>query len=282
MDLNNKLCVITGANSGIGKAAAMRLAEGGAFVMMICRNEEKARSAREEIVSKTGNNGVEVIIADLQLQYDVRKAAEELKSRFDQIDLLINNAGIYPSDRQETPDGIERTLAINYLGHFLLTYLLADHLEASDQARVINVTSDTHRMAAPWFDLKNLMLEEGFTPFRAYAQSKLCNIMFARELETRTSGRLKSYAVHPGVVKTNLPSESGWLLKLSYFLGGPFMRSPEGGAEPIIYLSKSEEAAGQSGAYFKRKRRSKPAEVVLDEDKRRGLWERSKRLCNLE
>lgn len=283
MNLQNKLCVVTGANSGIGKATALKMAQKEAYVIMICRNEERAQSAKVDIINKTGNTGVEILIADLQHQYDVRRAAKEIKSRFDRVDLLINNAGIFPSERRETPEGIERTFAINYLGHFMLTYLLLDHLETSKEARVINITSDTHKMAAPWFDMQHLMLQEGFTPFRAYAQSKLCNIMFTRELARRTAdSSIKTYALHPGMVSTNLPSEAGWLLKLSYFLGSPFMKSPNRAAESVCYLAAAEEISEKNGAYFKNKKPSSPASVALDNDKTRKLWELSKRLCHLD
>lgn len=284
MDMKHKLAVITGANSGIGKATALDLAGRGAFIVMVCRNEERALKAQREIIEKTGNTGVEIVLSDMGLQFDVRKAAETISGRFDKVDVLINNAGLFPSKRQETPEGIERTFAVNHLGYFLLTNLLMDKLEASEKGRVINVASDAHKASAPYFDLDNLMLKEGYNPMKAYALSKLCNIMFTRELAKRTAtSSVTSYALHPGMVNTRLASEASWLLKFLYFIGRPFMRSPAKGAETVIWLATAEEdeIGAESGTYFKNKKPAKPASVARDDELCKQLWEISEQFCDL-
>jgi len=149
MDVANMLCVVTGANSGIGKETAPSFAADGAYIIMICRNEQRARNARQDIIENTGNTGVQIIIADLSVQCDVRSAADKINHQFDQINILINNSGLITNEREETIDGIEKTLAVNHLAPFLLTNLLWDSLQ----------------------------LTENYSPMRAYGISKLCNIM---------------------------------------------------------------------------------------------------------
>jgi len=283
MDIKNRLCIITGANSGIGKATSLALAERGAYLILICRNEHKAEKARNEIIQQTGNSGVEIIIADIGLRYDVLKAVENIQERFDQVDLLINNAGMFPSERKETQEGIEQTFAVNHLGHFILTYLLMDKLKSSDRARIINVASDAHKAGAPFFDPDNLMLNKGYNPMKAYGISKLCNIMFTHELARRTEGSdIQTFSLHPGVVNTNLASEAGWMLKLLYVIGAPFMRSPEKGAETSIYLATADHLSDKNGKYFKNKKISKPAGIAYDDELTEILWDKSKQLADLE
>lgn len=283
MNMQNKLCMVTGANSGIGKATAMELAKQEAYVVMVCRDEDKAEKARQDIIEKTGNIGIEVMLADFAYQYEIRELADHFNSKFEELDVLVNNAGMIPSKREETIDGIEKTFAVNHLGPFLLTNLLMDALKSASKARIVNVSSEVHRLGASIFDLSDLQLEQGFTPIKAYGVSKLCNIMFTRELARRLQDTgVTANALHPGAVSTQLAEESSWLMKLFYFFGTPFMRSPEKGAETPIYLAVSEEVAGVSGKYFKNKKPVKPADKALDEDLSRQLWELSEKLTGLK
>lgn len=282
MNMQNKLCIVTGANSGIGKAITLRLVEMGAYVVMICRNEEKANEAKEEIISQTGSTGVEVMLADLAYQYEIREVADRFRNKYDQLDVLINNAGMIPSKREETIEGVERTFAVNYLGHFLLTNLLLDHMKAAPEARIINISSEVHRLGASIFHLSNLQLQEGFSPIKAYGLSKLCNIMFTRELAARLKDTtVTANALHPGVVSTRLASEASWMMKLFYTLGKPFMKSPTSGAETPLYLATADEVTGVGGKYFKNKKEIKPADIALDDDLCRQLWEISEELTQL-
>ncbi|MDX1586643.1 MAG: SDR family oxidoreductase [Balneolaceae bacterium] len=281
--MENKLCMVTGANSGIGKSTAMALAKQGAYVVMVCRNEERAEKARKDIIDSTGNTGVEVMLADFAYQYEIRELADHFNSKFEELDVLINNAGMIASKREETIDGIEKTLAVNHLGSFLLTNLLLDTLISADSARIVNVSSEVHRLGASVFDLDDLQLEQDFTPIKAYGVSKLCNIMFTRELARRLKDTpVTANALHPGVVSTQLAEEAGWLMKLFYLIGTPFMRSPSKGAETPVYLASSDEVEGISGKYFKSKKQVKPAAIALREDLNRKLWEKSEELTGLK
>lgn len=283
MDLNNKLCVVTGANSGIGKAAAMDFAGRGAYVVMICRNEKRAMKAREEIIDQTGNPGVEVVLADFAWQYEIREAASHITTKFEQVDLLVNNAGTITSRREETMSGLEKTFAVNHLGPFFLTNLLLDRLRAAPEARVITVSSGAHRKGAKLFDPENLQLESGFTPYGAYGLSKLCNLMFTHELAKRTEGTgIIASAMHPGLVSTRLTSESGILTRLLFHLGRPFMRSAGEGADTIIWLATTPVTEELSGKYFKDRERVRPDPIAYDDRRTEELWRISARLCDLE
>ena len=152
--MENKLVIITGANSGIGFETTKAIAKKGAYIVMVCRNEEKAENARQEIVEETGNSSLEIVLCDFAIQADIRKAADEIKEKFDKIDVLINNHGFLASERNETVDGLEETFAVNHIGYFLFTNLLLDHLKAADSARVVNVASEAHR--AGEFDPDNV------------------------------------------------------------------------------------------------------------------------------
>jgi NAD(P)-dependent dehydrogenase (short-subunit alcohol dehydrogenase family) len=283
MDLtNNKLCIVTGANSGIGKETARRFAADGAYVIMICRNEQRAKAARQDIIEDTANSGIEIILADLAVQDEVRSAADQINRKFDQIDVLVNNVGLIASEREETVDGIEKTLAVNHLAPFLLTHVLWDGLQQSEDARIINVSSEVHKRAANVFDLDNLQLTENYSAMKAYGISKLCNVMFTHELAKRTkNSTMTTYSLHPGVVGTQLAEEAGWGMKLFYWIGKPFMRSPASGAATTIYLATSDEVTSMNGRYFKDEELAEPVAIVYDDDITSQLWKRSKELTGL-
>ncbi len=181
--MNNKLCVITGANSGIGFETAKALAQKGAYLVMVCRNEEKAQAARQEIMAQTHGAGIDIVLCDFAIQSDIHKAAEQIIADYEQIDVLINNHGFIPSEKEETIDGLEKTFAVNHLGYFLFTHLLLDKVNASDYARIINVASEAHRAGS--FNPKNVQLKNDFNAFKAYGNSKLYNILFTKELARR-------------------------------------------------------------------------------------------------
>ena len=282
MDMNNKTCLVTGANSGIGKETAKALAAAGAYVIMLCRNEEKAQQARQEIINQIGDTGIEIMIADLAHQYDIRQAAEKFLQSFGALDVLVNNAGIIPAERTETPEGIEQTLAVNHLAPFLLTNLLIEPLENADEARIVNVSSEVHRLGARSFDINNLQLTSDYSPMKAYGISKLCNIMFTHELAKRfRSSHITANALHPGVVSTHLAGDASWLMKLFYTIGKPFMQSPKSGAQTSIYLATSDEVARVSGQYFKNKQITEPASIAFNDDLTEKLWQKSASLTGI-
>lgn len=278
--MENKLCIITGANSGIGFETAKALAKKGAYLVMVCRNEEKAEAAKQKIINETGNQGVEIVLCDFAIQAEIRNAAKLIKQKFDKIDVLINNHGFLASEWNETVDGLEETFAVNHIGYFLFTNLLLEHLKATENARIINVASEAHRVGV--FNPDNLQLETGFKPMKAYGNSKLFNILFTKELAERLNdSSVTANSLHPGVVASNFGQSGSWLMSILYTIGKPFMRSNKKGAETSIYLASSDEVKTVSGAYFKNKHTSTPSKTARDPEAAKTLWEISEEMCGL-
>jgi len=248
--LRGKIVLLTGANSGIGKAIALGLAELGATLVLVCRNEVRGQAAKREIIEKTGNDSVELITADLLLQSEVRRAAAEFRSTHSRLDVLINNAGgAFPS-YAETEDGIERTMALNYFAPFLLTHLMLDVLEKSAPSRVVNVASVGHFGGK--INLDNLTRDHGMGigGLGAYQRSKLALVLFTYELARRLSGRQVTVnCLHPGAVRTNIWGHAGVWTPIAR-LASLFMRSARSGARTPIYLASSPELEGVTGRYY--------------------------------
>lgn len=275
--MQGKVCMITGASSGIGKATATGLARLGATLILVCRHKEKGIKTLEEIKSETGNDKIDLLLADLSSQKSVRDLVSNFKTRYDKLDVLINNAGVYRNKRTLTEDGIETTFAVNHLAYFLLSNLLLDKLKASPQARIINVASGLERQGKINFD--DLQCEKGYSGFRAYNQSKLANILFTYELARRLKGTgISTNCLHPGFVKTNLIRER----LLVAFLLKPFQITPEKGAETSIYLASSPEVEGVSGKYFANKKETSSSKESYDEVISKRLWEVSAELTKLK
>lgn len=279
--MKNKICIVTGANVGIGKATALGLANMGATVVMICRNAEKGKAARQEIIKTSGNQQVDLMLADLSSQASIRQLAEEINAKYDRIDVLVNNAGGVFSDRRLTVDGLEYTFALNHLGYFLLTMLLLDKIKASGAARIVNVSSDASSGGKIAFD--NLQGEKSYSGLRAYSQSKLANILFSNELARRLEGTaVTTNALHPGVVRTNFGREStNFFFSTIIKLMGFFMISPDQGAETSLYLATSPEVAGVTGKYFADKKAKSPNPIALDTAVAQQLWQVSEELVAL-
>ncbi|MTI88500.1 MAG: SDR family oxidoreductase [Balneolaceae bacterium] len=279
--MNNKLCVITGANSGIGFETAKALSKKGAYIVMVCRNEDKAIRAREQIIENTETYGIDIIVCDFAIQSEIRHAAEVIRTKYDQVDVLINNHGLIASERKETVDGLERTFAVNHIGYFLFTHLLLNQLKAAEHARIINVSSAAHRGGT--FDTENLQLSSNFSPMKAYANSKLFNILFTKELANRlVDTTVTSNCLHPGVVASNFGQSGKWFIKLIYTLGKPFMISPVKGAKTSVYLASSDDVKNVNGAYFKNKMAATPSKAARNADYAKQLWAISKKLCGLQ
>ncbi len=268
--MSGKTVLITGATDGIGKETAAQLADMGAGVIVHGRNAEKTEKVREEIVVRTGNSGVEIIVADLSAMANVRSLAAEIRSRFDHLDVLINNAGVYMKELIRTPDGFEMTFAVNHLAPFLLTNLLLPLVKASAPARVITVSSVAHGSAR--LDLDNLNAEKSFHGWGAYCISKLGNLLFTFELARRLAGSsVTANALHPGTIDTNMLQKLG--------MNG---RPVADGAETPVYLASSPEAAEISGEYFNHKRIAKPSDLARDEGLQKNFWEISSNLVGLD
>src|SRR6266699_1360634 len=201
--MKGKICIVTGANSGIGKAAALGLAQMGATIVMVCRNQIKGEEAQNEIKEKSGNDAVDLMLADLSSQASIRQLAENFQQHYQQLYVLINNAGGVNLNRRETVDGLEMTFAVNYLAPFLLTNLLLEKLKASVPARIVNVSSESHQSG--YIKMDDLELEKGYRLMRAYGQSKLALVLFTYELARRLQGTgVTANCLHPGFVATNI------------------------------------------------------------------------------
>lgn len=280
--MNGKTVVITGANSGIGKAAAAAIAKMGATVFITARNPERGQKALEDIRAAAGHDRVELFVADFARLDDVRALAEALKARTDTIDVLVNNAGLVLSDRTTTHDGYETTFQVNHLAPFLLTSLLLGTLQRSE-ARVVNVSSEAHR-AGGAIDFDDLMLEKGYKGMKAYGRSKLANILFTRELARRLEGSgATANALHPGVVDTGFARDGdtrGWFPKVIQVFS-PFFRTAEQGAATTIYLATSEDVASTTGGYFASEKPKRVRGQAVDQAAAQRLWEVSEHLTGL-
>ena len=278
--MGGKVVLITGGTSGIGRAAAAALAAMGAEVVVTGRDRERGEAAVEEIRRDSGNERVSLVLADLSVQAEVRGLAEEFRERHDRLDVLVNNAGLVQSRRVETPDGLELTLAVNHLAPFLLTDLLLDLLKKSAPSRVITVSSEARRRASIDFD--DLQSERRYRGFPVYGMTKMANILFTYELAERLEGTgVVANCLHPGAVSTNFGQNTRGPIALLFRLFKPFMRSPEQGADTLIYLASSPEAGELNGKYLTDRKEVSPAEP-RDETAQKRLWEVSEELTKLK
>ena len=267
--------LLTGATRGIGRAAAIEFAKQGAELALVGRDGERvAAVAREARTAGTGAS-VHEHVADLALMADVRRLAHDVRERYGQIDVLANNAGALFASRKLTAEGFEQTFALNHLSPFLLTNLLRDRLVGG---RVVTTASDAHK--AGRLDLDDLQSERSFAAMRVYGTSKLCNILFTRELAKRAP-ELHANCFHPGVVRTGFGKNENGIWKVLTTLGSPFFRSPERGARSLVWLSLSEQAAALTGEYVQDEKVLAPSAQAQDATLAEGLWERSAQLVGL-
>lgn len=280
--MKDKICLITGANSGIGLETAKSLCAKDAKVLLWCRSKDKARQALAKIKSEFPDAKADIIIADLSSQQEIRKTSADLLRQYGHLDVLINNAGSWFSEFKLTTEGIERQWAINHLAPFLLTHLMLPALRKSPDPRVITVSSDSHYYGNIHFDDVNLTHK--YHGIRAYAQSKLANVLFTQEFEIR-KGHLPITisAVQPGLVKTdiglkNTISFHGLMWKIRR-LGGV---SPEKGAETSVYVASAAKAKGISGQYWDRCKPKQPSKKTQNQSDAAKLWELSMEMCGIQ
>jgi NAD(P)-dependent dehydrogenase (short-subunit alcohol dehydrogenase family) len=278
---NAKTAVVTGASSGIGLVVARELARQGWRVMVHGRNPYRATAALADLSRAVPGANLTLVQANLSVMADVRKAANEIASLTNRIDLLVNNAGAIINERQVTPEGFEATFAGNHLGPFLLTQSLMPLLRAAaiaaGEARIVNTASGAHQMVRDmeWDDLQ---LEKGYRPWKAYAQSKLANILFTRELARRETGTgIKVSAVHPGVVDTNFPSGGGLLTQIGWLFAKPFTKTPEQGADTILWLA-TDGPRDPAGGYFEQRQPAEMTKAAQSNEGARRLWAISEKL----
>ncbi len=269
------LVVLTGATRGIGQAAAVELAARGTELAVVGRERERVDAVASDAEAAGGRAPIHRYVADLMLMSEVRSLANELRERHDHIDVLANNAGALFASRQLTAEGFERTFALNHLAPFLLTNLLRDRLGGG---RVIATASDAHEQGH--VDLDDLQSEGSYAAMKVYGTSKLCNILFTRELARRVP-ELHANCFHPGVVRTGFGKNESGIWKLLTTVGAPFFRSPARGARSLVWLALSDDAAGLNGEFVQDEKVTQPSDEARDDALARGLWERSAELVGL-
>ena len=287
-----RVCVVTGASSGIGKATSVALAGLGATVVLVCRDRIRGEAAMADVAAVAAAAAVADVaavagesarpsleLADLSSMEQVRSLATRLAA-LARIDVLINNAGLVVARRQLTADGFELSLAVNHLAPFLLTNLLLPRLTASAPARVVTVSSIVHRAAM--LDVNDLQCEHRYLAMLAYANSKLANVLFTRELARRLDGsKVTANCLHPGTVRTRFGDTGALWLRLGLAVGGGVLRTPESGAATSVYLASAPEMAGQTGGYYVNAKRRHPSRKARDDVLGRQLWDASARLTGL-
>jgi NAD(P)-dependent dehydrogenase (short-subunit alcohol dehydrogenase family) len=266
--------VLTGATRGIGRAAAIELARRGAEVALVGRDLERVRLVAEEAAAAGGGGRVHGHVADLALMSNVRVLADEIRDRYEHVDVLANNAGALFASRKETSEGFEQTFALNHLAPFLLTNLLRDRLAGG---RVVTTASRAHKSAR--LDLDDLQSKKSYSP-RVYAISKLCNVLFTREL-ARRAPELHANCFHPGVVRTGFAKNENGIWKVIATLGAPFLRPPERGARSLVWLALSDEAAALTGKYIEDEKMVAPSDEAQDHNLAQNLWKQSAQLVSL-
>lgn len=268
--MKQKIILITGSTDGIGKQTALELAEKNHQVIIHGRNRERCLNSVEEIKTRTNNKDIDYVVADFSNLDEVKRMSEEIESRYDKLDVLINNAGVYLKRRMTDENGIELTFKVNHLAHFYLTYLLFDLIKKSEDGRIINVSSIAHESADD--DLKDLMLTKNYSGYRAYANSKLYNLLFTYALHRRIkNSNVTVFALHPGVISTKLLYE-GFRIT-----GSPLTV----GAATPVHLATSEEVKNQSGKYFINKKEARSSKTSNDEKLQEELWNISIELLGL-
>jgi NAD(P)-dependent dehydrogenase (short-subunit alcohol dehydrogenase family) len=271
--MRGKTCVVTGGTSGIGLATAAALAERGARVVLVGRSPVRAEEAARAVRARAPGAEVEVELGDLASLAAIRELAAHLLARCPRLDVLVNNAGVFQLRRRTTVDGFETTFAVNHLAYFLLTSLLEAPLRATPGARVVSVASEAHRLGGP-LDFEDLQSQRRYRPFGVYGRSKLCNILWTRELARRLAGSgVTANCCHPGAVATRLgQNDAAWAKALGPLLR-LFLLTPEQGARTSVYLASSPALEGVSGRYFVKEREAEPARFARDDDAAKRLWE---------
>jgi NAD(P)-dependent dehydrogenase (short-subunit alcohol dehydrogenase family) len=275
--MKDKVCVITGGTDGIGKEAAYGLALRGARLLIHGRDRDKGARAVAELKARTRNPAIEFLPADFGSLADVRRLAAAIIERAPRIDVLVNNAGGIVVKRALSKDGYELTFAVNHLAPFLLTRLLLDTLKTGTQARIVTTASDAHRRAVLDFD--DLQAARKYSAMGAYGRSKLANILFTRALAKRLEGtRVTATCLHPGVVRTSIARDMPFVPRNLFGLIARLARSPEKGAETVVYLAASPEVQGASGGYYFDRKLTQPSPAGQDDAVGERLWQVSERL----
>jgi NAD(P)-dependent dehydrogenase (short-subunit alcohol dehydrogenase family) len=278
--MQGKVVVITGATSGIGEVAAQRLAGMGARIVLVARDKARGAAALTRLRSGGTSASHSIHYGDLSRIAEMKRLAQEIAAAEPRIDVLINNAGAMFSSRQTTDDNLERTFAVNHMAYFVLTQGLRERLLASSPARIVDTASDAHKGRV--LNFEDLQSTKGYSAVSVYGRSKLCNILFTRELARRWGGTgVTANCLHPGFVATRFGDGSGGLLSRAVRLAKIFAISPEKGAETIVYLASSPDVAGVSGEYFYKCRPAMPTAEARDDTAAARLWMESAKLAGI-
>jgi NAD(P)-dependent dehydrogenase (short-subunit alcohol dehydrogenase family) len=279
--MQGKICMVTGANSGIGKATALALAQMGATVVLVCRDPTKGEETRRAITTASRNTAVDLLQADLSSQESIRQLVAQFKQRYTHLHVLINNAGAAFTGRRESVDGLEMTFAVDYLAPFLLTNLLLDVLKASAPARIVNVSSSVQQSGQLAMD--DLQAAQHYSNMRAYAQAKLAGVLFTYDLARRLAGTgVTANCLHPGFVATHFgQSGAGPVIRRLVKVVGRLGTRPEEGAQTSLHLASSPAVEGVTGQYWVKSRPQRSAASSYDESLQRQLWAKSVTLVNL-
>jgi NAD(P)-dependent dehydrogenase (short-subunit alcohol dehydrogenase family) len=279
-EMKGKVCIVTGSNSGIGKETTLALARMGATLVMVVRDRGRGEKARTEIVDISGNTSVDLMICDISSMDSIHHFASEFKQKYDRLDVLVNNAGAVFYRREVTPEGFERTLAVDYLGHFLLTHELLDLLRKNSPSRIINVSSGLAKDGK--VDLSDLQSEKKYDGMKAYSNAKLMLIMFTYELAERLrSSGVTANVAFPGFVATNLGANSGSLrTSIMFKMVRPMQIKPEKGAETSVYLASSESVRGVTGKCFAKKMETSACQTP-DQALQAQLWAKTLELLGI-
>jgi NAD(P)-dependent dehydrogenase (short-subunit alcohol dehydrogenase family) len=281
--MKGKTVLITGADGGIGREITRALAKQGATLVMACIDVNDARPVCEAIAEESGNRAIEMMQLDLASLASIRQFAASFSERYPQLHVLINNAGVYCAKKQETADGFEKTIGINYLGPFLLTQLLLPALKQAPDARMVNVSSNAYFQGR--LDLDNLHLTKGYQGFKAYANSKLAIVLFTLELAERLQDSgITVNAVHPGHVATNIWNmwPGTWYQALLFRVIRMFARTPEEAAQNSVFLATADEVKGVTGTYFDGRKPKALSPACKDVALRKNLWALSEKLTGLD
>jgi NAD(P)-dependent dehydrogenase (short-subunit alcohol dehydrogenase family) len=274
---NQKTILVTGASSGIGEATAARLAAMGAHVVMVSRDRTRGERARDRIRTAHAPASLDLLVADLSTIQAIRGLSEEFKSKYDRLDVLINNAAVMTSTRRVTRDGFEMQLFVNHLAYFVLTGMLLDALRKSAQGRIVSVSSTAHSRGLVDFD--DLQMEQHYRSYQQYANTKLMNIVFTYALARRLEGTpVTANCLHPGVIRTGLMRGVSPVLHLLWQSLGKFFKQPAEGAETPVYLAMSDEVDQVSGKYFRYCRPFGTSQSSYDQGLQDRLWQESERL----
>lgn len=279
-NLAGKTALVTGATQGIGRETALALAGMGARVGIVGRDRVRTEAVADELRAAAQGSTIDVFVADLALAAATRRLASEVKQRYDKLHILVNNAGALFSTREATPEGLERTFALNHLSYFILTNELLDLLKASAPSRIVSVSSEAHRSGR--VDLDDLQAQRSYSGIRAYGTSKLENILFTRELSRRLSAvnaNVTANCLHPGVIASGFGRNNKGVIGALVKLAAPFLSTPAKGARTSIHLASSPAVEKDTGLYFKDRKVKTPSRAAQDDEVAKRLWEATETLA---